>query len=303
MSIIPAVSIALALAVVLVVCADRMLRAGNHGGRPARMLSVVWVPVLMVLPGLGLIVGGGDTLGGAALAALSIGPLVGLVAAPIVLLGRRRWGRDQWHADDHLPLAWPAIGVLLLVLAVAGRVPEFLSLVAFAIGAVLIWMETTPRAGEDHGGEGGGWVLLALLAACGLAAVNMAGPGGWPLTALSLAAAAGVIVRASIRLGQRRTLLACGWAALMGPVLGLGVLGQHGLRGTVLNTFSSDVVFVGYRGLGGLAKLILPGLALLGICGLVAGWPRWTVRRGRWVAWLMAALGVFTIAALLARLP
>jgi hypothetical protein len=89
---------------------------------------------------------------------------------------------------------------------------------------------------------------------------------------------------------------------MMGPVLGLGVLGQDGLRGTVLNTLRSDVAFVGYRELGGLAKLLLPGLLLLAICGLIAAWPRWSLAVSRWVATLMVAVGVFVIAAVLTRL-
>jgi len=119
---------------------------------------------------------------------------------------------------------------------------------------------------------------------------------------IAFAAAWAILVMASIRLGRRRALLAVGWAAMMGPVLGLGVLGQDGLRGTVLNTLRSDVVFVGYRELGGLAKLLLPGLLLLAICGLIAAWPRWSLAVSRWVATLMVAVGVFVIAAVLTRL-
>ncbi|MDP6479320.1 MAG: hypothetical protein QGI75_04690 [Phycisphaerales bacterium] len=302
MSIIPAVCVALPLAVALVFVADRLMRSGNHEGLPARLVQVLWIPVLVILPGLGLITGGGHMLSIESLAGISLGPLVGVVAVPLLLLGPSQWSRDQWHADDRLPLAWPAIGVLLMALAVAGRVPEFLTLVAFALGVVLLWMETTPRSHERHGGDGGGWVLLGVVLASALAVVNAVGPGGWLPLVIAFAAAWAIIVRASVRLGRRRTLLAVGWAAMMGPVLGLGVLGQDGLRGTVLNTLKSDVVFVGYRGLGGLAKLLLPGLLLLAICGLIAGWPRWSLTVARWVAALMVAAGTFVVAAVLTRL-
>lgn len=302
MSLIPSVSLAILLAVALIIAADRLMLAANHGGRPARLLGVLWVPVLVVLPGLGLIQRGVDVLTGESLAAMSIGPLVGVVVVPLLLLGGRQWSRDQWHADDHLPLAWPAVGVLLMALAVAGQVPAFLSLVAFALGAVLVWMETTPRAGEGHGGEGGGWVLLGLLLGGAMAATNAASPGGWPMMAVAIAAGGAVMARACVRLGRRRAILAVGWAAMMGPILGLGVLGQDDLRESVLSTFNSEVAFVGYRGFGGLAKLLLPGVLLLAMCGFVAGWPRWSASRGRWVAILMAGGGVFTIAAVLARL-
>ncbi len=84
--------------------------------------------------------------------------------------------------------------------------------------------------------------------------------------------------------------------------MGLGGGGGEGVSESVLRGSSSGVAFVGYEGLGGVANVLLPGVLLLGMCGFVDGWPRWSASRGRWVAILMAGGGVFTIAAVLARL-
>ncbi len=83
MSLIPSVSLAILLAVALIIAADRLMLAANHGGRPARLLGVLWVPVLVVLPGFGLIQRGVDVLTGESLAAMSIGPLVGIGMAQV----------------------------------------------------------------------------------------------------------------------------------------------------------------------------------------------------------------------------
>jgi hypothetical protein len=302
MSIVQTLIVAVPPAALLVVVADRLMRAGNHGGRPARLLTVLWVPVLMILPWLGMCTDTEDMLSRGAVAAFSLGPLIAAVSIPLLLLGSRAWGNDQWHVDDHLPLAWPAVGVLLMALAVAGRVPEFLALVCFAFGAVLVWMETIPRTGEGHGLRGGGWIVLGLGSAGWLVAASHHAPSKWPMMAIALAVAAAIMMRASIRLGRRRAMLLAGWTGMLGPILAFGAIGQAGLRGAVLNATGDEVAFIGYRGMGGLEALLLPGLLLLASCGLLAGWPRWSLARGRWAAGLMAAIGVFAAAAMLAGL-
>lgn len=302
MNLVQTLALEIPLAIALVVVCDRLVRARREATRPARVVTVLWIPILMVLPSLGVGVAGGGQLSMGSFVAISSGPLLAAIAVPLLIVGGSVWRVDQWHADDRIPLAWPAVGVLLLCLAVAGRVPEFVMIVSFAVGAVLVWMETVPRAGEQHGGEGGGWALLGVVLAGGMAFVGGESSAGWPVMCITLGSAGFIVWRTCVHLGRRRAILSTGWAAMLGPVLAIGLLGQHGLQTAVLTAFQTGISFVGYRTVGGLEMLLMPGVVLLFVCGLIAGWARWSDRRGRLAAILMAGLGVFGIGALMSGL-
>ena len=161
---------AVALGLGTLVAANQLMRAADHPGRPRRVLASLWLPLCMVIPTVGLVAPIGVSGSGSlvdSLDALLIVPLGVLVAVPPILLFRSRWSHPDWHADDHVPLAWPAIGTMLLLLAVAGSGPQFLLIVACAAGLVFVWAETVPRMYEGHGGPGAGWVLVCLGAATG----------------------------------------------------------------------------------------------------------------------------------------
>jgi len=302
MSLVQTLIVSVPPAAVLVWAADRLMLAGNHGGRPARLVMVLVVPALMLLPWMGLYADTTAVLGRGAVAGFMLGPMIAAVAIPLLLLGSGGWESDQWHVDDHVPLAWPAVGVLLLSLAAAARVPEFVMLVGFACGAVLVWMETIPRAGEAHGLRGAQWLAVGALAVVLLLMAPRSGETQWVTMAIAMVVAAAIMMRATNRLGRRRAVLLAGWTGLLGPVLAFAAIGQSGLRDSVRNATTEGVAFIGYRGLGGLESLLFPGLLLLATCGLLAGWPRWTLVRGRWAAGLMAAVGIFSAAAVLAGL-
>lgn len=302
MNLLQMLALEIPLAIALVAVCDRLVRVRREPARAARLVTVLWIPIVMVLPALGLSAARGGDLSMGSFAAISVGPLIAAIAAPLLIVGGRWWKIDQWHADDRIPLAWPAVGVLLLCLAVAGRVPEFIMIVTFAVGAVLLWMETLPRAGESHGGEGGGWAILAVLLAGGMAIIGAQSTAGWPLMVVVLGTAGLIVWRTSLHLGRRRAIVSTGWAAMLGPVIAIGMLGQQGLQATLLNTFGTDISFVGYRTVGGLEMLLLPGVLLLFVCGLIAGWARWSDWRGRLAAMLMVGLGVFSIAVLMSGL-
>ena len=294
---------AVALSVVVVLCFGRFIQASAADHRASRLVAVLWGPLLMVLPGLGLGRGGSDMLLMGGFSAITLGPVVAAIGVPILLLtprGSSRWRSNQWHFEDRIPLAWPAIVVLLLCFAVAGRVPEFITLVGFAVGAVLLWMETIPKQSKTHAIGGDGWLLIALVAAGGLTWCSSEVVPAWPMCLVSLLLAVAVLGQVAGPLGQRSGIMAAGWAAALSPALGLAVLGQDGLRGAILNAVSSEIVFVGYPTIGGLEVLILPGLLTMLVCGLLAGSARWSSRRARSGAVLVAAVGFFAAAALVA---
>jgi hypothetical protein len=278
----------LVLAVSSVVLADRVLVASEQAGRPARLLGGLWLPLLMCIPFLGLrpelnLDGSLGSVG-----VLAAVPLTMAIVLPLVLLSRLGGDGRQWHADDRLPMAWPAIGVMLMLLAVAGRGPEFLAVVTFAIGIVLLWIETIPRPGEAHGGSATAPLMLAFASAIGLSLVASESGNRWFMLVLCMVTAAIMLVSTAIRLGPRCATMSAGWACSLGPILLLGLVGQDDLRASIIGT-SDGIPFVGYRQLAGLEVLVLPGLLILALSGFITGWARWSAIRGRLVAVLLAA--------------
>ena len=278
----------LVLAVSSVVLADRALMASEQAGRPARLLGGLWLPLLICIPFLGLrseLNPDGSLGSNGVLAAV---PLTMAIVLPLVLLSRLGGDGRQWHADDRLPMAWPAIGVMLMLLAVAGRGPQFLAVVTFAIGIVLLWMETIPRPGESHGGSATAPLTLAFGSVIGLSLVASESGSRDFLLVLCMVTAGTMLVSAAIRLGPRRATMVAGWAGCLGPILLLGLIGQDGLRASIIGT-SDGIPFIGYPQLAGLEVLVLPGLLILALCGFITGWARWSAVRGRLVAVLLAA--------------
>jgi hypothetical protein len=216
-------------------------------------------------------------------------PLVMAIVLPLILLFRLGGDGRQWHSDDQLPMAWPVIGVMLLLLAVAGRGPEFLAVVAFAIGIVLLWMETIPRPGESHGGSSTGSLMLTFASVIGFSIVANESGSRWLMLILCMVIAACMLASTAIRLGSRCATMAAGWACCLGPILLLGLVGQNGLLASIIGYSSEDIAFVGYRQLVGLEVLVLPGLLILALSGFITGWVRWSTIRGRLVAVLLAA--------------
>jgi hypothetical protein len=279
------------LAVSSVVLVDRVMKRSEPVGRPSRLLCALWIPLLMCVPFLGVFPhpARDGTIG--SVAVLAGVPLTMAIALPLVLLSRRGRTDRPWHADDRLPIAWPAVGVVLLVLAVAGRGPHFLAVVVFAIGIVLLWLETIPLPGESHGRQRSGGLALAFASVIGLGLVALAA-GQWrAMLLLCMLTAAAMLVSATIRLGLSRAMLVAGWAACLGPVWILGLVGQGGLQASIAAA-GGDLPAAGYRQLGGLEVLVVPGLLILALSGFITGWARWPTVRGRLVAVLLAAGGI-----------
>ncbi len=295
---------AVALGLGTLVAANQLMRAADHPGRPRRVLASLWLPLCMVIPTVGLVAPIGVSGSGSlvdSLDALLIVPLGVLVAVPPILLFRSRWSHPDWHADDHVPLAWPAIGTMLLLLAVAGSGPQFLLIVACAAGLVFVLAETVPRMYEGHGGPGAGWVLVCLGAATGLAVVARRADDHVAVRVVILAVSVLIPLLAARRLGRRTAILAGGWAAALAPVAMIGVIGQDGLRVAIQAALGGAYAVVGYPHVDGMEALAAPGAAVLILSGIIAGWSRTPIGRGRVVAsvgWLAGIASIVVLATL-----
>ena len=98
MNLLQILALEIPLAISLVAVCDRLVRVRCETARAARLLTVLWIPIVMVLPALGLSGASGGDLSMGSFAAISVGPLIAAIAAPLLIVGGRWWKIDQWHS-------------------------------------------------------------------------------------------------------------------------------------------------------------------------------------------------------------
>jgi len=247
-------------------------------GRPGRLARRVWAPLLVVIVvAVPLLAPGAQEMGSGSVhwsVSLAV-PLVALLAVPVLLLpavlGRRS---DPWDAEERLVLVWPAVGVLLLLVAVAGRLPQSGMLVLFTLGAVLTWVESIPRRGEQWGGPGTAWLTLALVGSAVLAAGLWGFDPAWS-TLIAATVAGGVVVTLTRHHGPRAGVSTAMWMAAVVALLAPGMLGFGALT-DMLQGRPMPVMVAGEPHVGPLMLLSVPAVGLLACCGLLAGVGRWS---------------------------
>jgi hypothetical protein len=224
--------------------------------------------------------GQGQSSGQAALLAAGVLPPLAAAMLALVLLvpGAVGRGGDAWDRDRRMLLRWPSIGVLLLLIAVAGRLPDSGLLVLFALGAVLAWAESIPRAHETWGGLALGWLCLALVGSTlmAFALVELPGVvGAWA----GVGAVAVVCWRIVVRHGASAGLESAMWMACIGSLLIAGMLGLESLQASFVGPLRS-VGVTQMPMVGSLVPLTAPAMAILISCLVLAGFGWWP-RRGR----------------------
>ncbi len=258
----------LLMLVAMLACIDRASVVTPPGGRPARLLESVWVPLLMVLPNTAaplrhLPQVGVDVLANVSSAAIGAG-----IVIPWMLLGPGRDRGRTWGVDDAVPMGWPVLGVLLLLMAVADSIPTGAGLVVFALVTVLAWCQSIPRAGESYGGPGAGWLLAA--AVCSVMAWLTSFALGADTVLLTVCVQIGVCWVICRRRGQRAAVLAAGWAAAFGVGMTTGLLGHSQVMATIIPIPWLPIIEPTW-------PLSIPGLLVMLMCGCVAvqhHWPR-----------------------------
>ena len=227
-----------------------------------------------------------------------MGAMVAAVVVGCVLLSAvLRIQRDPWEAQDRLPLAWPVAGVLLVLVASAGRVSHTVGLVAFAIGVVLIWANSLPEPAEEGAssaqqpsGAESAWLTMAFAAAILLGVCTALATEVLVATVIMVAALVALAVVATVgrcRDGQL-AIRSAGWLAVILPCLGLGLLGHDRLMLIMQGGRIPQLPGPPPR-LHETGGLLLPGLVLLATTAVLAGHGRW---RGSWRLAACAGLGL-----------
>jgi hypothetical protein len=191
-----------------------------------------------------------------------------------------------------VPMAWPAVGVVILLTAASAKVPHLVGLIVCAIALVLLWINSMPAdSRRDHetpvpdphaGYLAATLVFGLLLAACAWLATP------WipaiVLTVISLTGLALVMLVTSHR-GVSQGIQAAGWLAILLPCLGLGLLGHDQLFEMIQAGTSSAVPRL-HETIG----LLGPGLIILVTTLVIRGSRDWSPL-WRWYS----GLGLFLV--------
>lgn len=220
------------LAVVALHLLNRRVFPQLRFARHPELVADVWVPLAMVLPmvflaghvdstvrGIGWVPIGGPICAG----------ILAMGAAMVASRGRGHIAPPGWAAL----VCWAAAGLVLLMLGAAHDLTIWTGQCAFALAAVLLWMNT-PVVGHSSGGAvtehsasaGGWWLALVLLCAIGQGVAGLLITGRWSAVSAAMmvayagAAGAGAAVLAApgwaMRIG--------GWSAAVGMLLGIGLI-------------------------------------------------------------------------------
>ena len=231
------------------------------------MLCGIVLPLLASAGFLGLLWDQEGVLGSSGSLVVGTGPLIfGLVTG--WLLVSRPDARDVESPSGCVIML--VTGLLLIMMAVAGRVPHTVGLIACTIGLVLIWLNSlrsrevsgTAKAGETR--QQPLSLTLALAASLLLAFCARWSPIDWmPLVMFVLIVEVLVMLRMVMSSrGGAAVFEAAGWFAVLLPCLGLGLLGQDRLavliRGNDLPGLPPVVPTL--RSTEG---LLIPGVAIL----------------------------------------
>lgn len=222
-----------ALAVAAIVCCGRLvLPAMNRLRHPALVLNV-WLPVALILPLMFLAVGVEGSVRGVGWFPVGAPTAIGLAGFCVAMLLRGDGAQGETRPTVQLTLAVVLAGVILLLLGAAHVMTIWVGQFTFAIGAVLLWINTPDEdAALRHAPPSviqmrAGWGMLIVLgcaAGQGVAAIllwreHAAWSGG-----IMLVTAFAMLTSAARLIGSADTVRIALWAAALGVFFGLGML-------------------------------------------------------------------------------
>ncbi len=258
--------------------------AAAFGATAPLLAAVRWVEIdVATRPDGWLLIGGGVTAGAAGLG--------------LAWLFGRRGGPEH---DHRLPATQAlATAVILLLLGLAHRLSPLVALCAFAIGAVLLYLDTPHEHPASDDPAAGQTPSAIALGSVGVAIGLVLGPadGIGRDAALAIAWLWPVLVVAGIgrRLGSASARAAL-WVGIFGVWFGIAALGVRHAAHRALLTFRGDFAALDPVVASGFGQFALEAVVLLGLAA-GAGLLTFDHRRVR-----LAGAGLATAAAVIAGL-
>ena len=272
-----ALGLLLPVGIVMLLQWRQFLVGMDQSVRMERLAINAWAPLLASAGLLGLLWDQQRPMHGQAALAVGTGAMVFAILVGGILLTTDRHDRPWNHFQGSwlVPIAWPVGGILMLLVASAGRVSHVVGLVAFAMGLVLIWLNLMPQRDEEPEpapSRGDGSLVVTFLAALVLAACARLSPVEWlvPVGVVLSLLSLGVLVLLARHKNVLSAIQAGGWFAVLLPCLGLGLLGQDMLSRIIRADIPGAPPRFEYT-----SSLLEPGLVLLVTIMVLVCQERW----------------------------
>ncbi|MCZ6834385.1 MAG: hypothetical protein O7G85_01290 [Planctomycetota bacterium] len=275
--------------------------------RHPQLVTDIWGPIAIVTPML--VMAGridGDVVG---IGWIAIGgPLLcAMLALGIGLLARRAGSPEMMRMPESRVLAiWIIGGVIYLLLSVAHELTVWTGQALFAVGAVLLWINTpivgsVVSSNDRDERKAGSSLMLCMLCALGqgiagyLAGSEWAGISG----AMMVVYATILLAGAAVMQGPDLAFRLGGWAATFGMMFGLGITSLLFMMPSVLGALAGGEATTTTRVAHGFGAYIYEamGLLILGPVILALPWvSRSTQRRfGVGVLFIAASLAAWRL--------
>jgi hypothetical protein len=269
-----------ALAVTGLGLLNRKVFPAMGAARQPELIADVWVPLAVVLPMLFL-------AGRVDMTVRGVGwvPVGGPVCAGILALGAAtlaaRGALKEVGADHRALACWAGAGLVLLMLGAAHDLTVWTGQCAFALAAVLLWMNTPPlphsarTAPAGRPTAAGPWMGAVFLCAIGQGVVGLllTGSASAISAAMMVGYAAAAGAGAATLGGPAWAVRIGGWSAAIGMLLGVGLISLLRLapQALAVAVFPQARVSVevahsfGAYALEGMLLLLLPAAALAAV--------------------------------------
>jgi hypothetical protein len=265
----------------------------------------VWAPVAIVLPMLFFAARIQGTVRGIGWMATGAPVMCALLAVGAALMiGFSDSHRALNRVRPRLWMACAAGGLLMLLLGVAHDLTIWMGQCAFALGAVVLWMNTPellPEKGDasrplDDNSAAAGFSMIVALG-CGLVqgAISLKVDDRFaPICGALVMANAGMIVAWAARTaGPGVAIRIGGWAAIYGITLGLGVLSLLMMIPQAMHVLREEPVSRAMRVANGFGMYALEGTLLIAAAAIMASGSALRVRK----IWLYRVAGLLLIGA------
>lgn len=253
----------------------------------------VWAPLAMVIPMMFFVGRVNVSVRGVGWIPLGGPATCGLIALGASMAACTRLSSDlDWRNNWtwRLRCACTGTGVLLLMLGAAHNLTLWIGQCAFAIGALLMWMNSPELRAEARSGmsteqaRAGVGMTVAMLGAIGQGAAALLAPREFaPISgALMIAGAAAVSAAAARSAGPGAAARIGGWAATYGVLLSLGLLSVMRLVPHAIETIRDNRTTMIKNVASGFGAYGFEAMVMILLTAMVAAimrWPRLNRRR------------------------
>jgi len=261
-----------AAAIVSLEAARRMVLAALPSLRQPELITDVWAPLAMVVPLLFLIPRMTDQVTGIGWMVFGAPPAVLVMAVGVgMIVG----GRSAWSLN-WMPMSAVGAGILLLLLGAAHDATLWVGQCAFAIAALLLWINTpaedpsqpSPDSSQNVRAGVGIVVMIVAAVAQGIALLMMPTEVIPVAAAVTLAAIIASLAAAARLAGPSSGVRTGGWMATFGILFGLGLISLKHLLPHVFEAMQTGHTNIAPRVANGFGRFAWEATAMMAVMAI-----------------------------------